>query len=1556
MTKSKVNGKINGFSKIANLLGVVAIILAVFLATVTPVSALNHTLDGYSGTASAQSANVNPFSGTLSAQSGTLSAQSGTLTSESGTASAQSGSAAQESGTLSAQSGTASAQSGTLSAQSGTLSVQSGTLSAQSGTLSIQSGTLSAQSGTLSMQSGTISMQSGTLNVQSGVISGFSGTLSIQSGTLSTQSGQGVDVSGTLSVQSGTLSMQSYTTNAESGTLSIQSGTMFIYSGTLSTQSGTYTVLSGTLNLESGTLSVQSGTLSCQSGTLSAQSGTLSCQSGTLSMQSGTLSVQSGTLNAQSGMITGFSGTLSMQSGTLSTQSGDIISLAGASLVVHSGTLSAQSGTLSAQSGTLSMQSGDSLYIYSGTLSTQSSQIFEVSGAINDLSGTLSTQSSLIVPTAGTLSAQSGTLSAQSGTLSVQSGTLSCQSGTLSTQSGTLSVQSGTLSAQSGTLSTQSGTASAQSGVVTDFSGTVSNLQGTLSAQSGTYQLMPGDTISVYSGTLSVQSGTLSAQSGTLSAQSGTLFIFSGTLSTQSGDKIAIDSGTLSVQSQVPNTPAGTLSVQSAAILVQCGTLSAQSGTTGVPTGTLSMKSSDGVVSALTIYSGTLSVQSGKVDMESGTLSMQSGTLSVQSGYMDGVPFTGVITGVSGTLSMQSGTLSAQSGTLSMQSGTLSCQSGTLSTQSGTLSCQSGTLSCQSGTLSCQSGTLSAQSGFFAADANNLAADAAMGLQGKWFGLAFTDEPVAPTIEGLALVDFTRDPNGYNDQTSLFRALSPSGILRINDQSAPGGYTDIDMTNVQVDYNDAGYYYDFDSIPDMVIKGKFDLAQPLTTSMLNSADWRNQYVGDFSVDHGEFHMILVGSSGYGSQYGNNYTVYGRIYLYGTYNGEDKVLITDFMNQLEFGVPGLGDCCHPAADNKFHVEGDWYSYPGAYLMGWRAPKLWSTGDRTITSSSSSSVKLSYSTDYVYMPWLTQQFKIVGVNGASWTLPAESIKNVVTTKNNYVIADLSALPSGIYTGEIAATTSDGYVGINGYDHFKIVVAPTNVNLQVEMQGMRDVHTAAMHAFFDEQTMPLTCVWDWGDGTQDTIALPAFSSEVDDVHTYEQAGEYPVTATLYSGTTIVATQSYCDYIGPTYYPWLVNQQALYSQYVGVKGLTPITMSQFENYVITRTYFSDNEKPGMYTGKVYWGDGTESDCGMYGINNRLVSRIKDDASTDALSGLVRGGHVYKVPGTYEIRMVVYKDGAEFAVATTNVEVDTIHRWDGNTEYNGQLCNGAISGVYYTIDWGDSKTDGPSPYGGGRLQVAHTYDTGGFFPVNVSFWLGQPSAKKLITSWNYDMLGTVTRGVDISANGADIVRNGIALGSQDTPMSSAYTMSVDIPTTYRNEASAADRQYGEPGVSTPRLSAIFYWGDAVTSADVVPDANGVVHCEDTHVYAEPGKYTPSVELVVDATSVIGAGTSESLDIRYKVGPIDVLETSPAVIVTADLPGGVDGLTAHWKLTAKDDPSILHESAAELSSYDITATGTFTGVSPGQYIVTLDLKDSSGVTIFTEVYYYVFVG
>jgi hypothetical protein len=1078
-------------------------------------------------------------------------------------------------------------------------------------------------------------------------------------------------------------------------------------------------------------------------------------------------------------------------------------------------------------------------------------------------------------------------------------------------------------------LSTQSGTASAQSGVVTDLSGTVSNLQGTLSAQSGTYHLMPGDSISVYSGTLSVQSGTLSAQSGTLSAQSGTLFIFSGTLSTQSGETIAIDSGTLSVQSSVPNTPAGTLIIQSAAILVQCGTLSAQSGAPDTPSGTLSMQSGDGIVSALTINSGTLSVQSGKVDMESGTLSMQSGTLSVQSGYLNGVPFNGVITGMSGTLSMQSGTLSAQSGTLSMQSGTLSCQSG----------------------------TLCAQSGFFAADANNLAADAAMGLQGKWFGLAFTDEPVAPTIEGLALIDFTRDPNGYNDQTFLYRALNPSGVLRINDQTAPGGYTEIAMTDVQVDYNDARYYYDNDNVQDMVIKGKFNLAQPLTTSLLNSTDWRNQYVGDFSVDHGEFHMILVGSTGYGNQYGQNYTVYGRIYLYGTYNGEDKVLVTDFMNQLEFGVPGLGDCSYHVDETRFHVEGDWYCYPGAYLMGWRAPKLWSTGDMTVPAASSNSVKLSYSTDYIYMPWLTQQFKIVGVDGAPWTLPAESIKNVITTKNNYILADLSALPSGIYTGEVTAMTSDGYVGINGYDHFKIIASPADYHFDVDLVGMTDVHTAEMRATFDQQLMDLTCKWDWGDGTVNTVAVPAGASVSTDTHTYEQAGEYTVTATLYSGSSIVATKSYCKDFGLTSYPWLQTQQMQYKQYIGVKGLTPITLSQYENYVITRTYFSDNETPGLYTGKVYWGDGTDSDCGMYGINNRLVYLNATGAPRqDALSGLVRGGHVYKVPGTYEIRMVVYKNGAEFAVVTTTVLVDTIHRWNGNTEYNGQLGYGDVSGVYYTIDWGDSKTTGPLPYGGGRLEVPHTYDTGGFFPVNVSFWLGMPSDKKLITSWNYDMLGTVTKGVDITAGGADIVRNGIALGSQDTPMSAAYTMSVDFPTTYRNGASAGDRQYGEPGVNTPRLSAIFYWGDAVTSADVVPDANGIVHCEDTRAYAEPGKYTPSVELVVDAASVIGTGTSESLDIRYKVGPIDVLETSPAVIVTVDLPGGVDGLSAHWKLAAKDNPSIFHEDTVPLSAQDLTTACTFTDVSAGQYIVTLDLKDSSGVTIFTEVYYYVFVG
>jgi hypothetical protein len=248
----------------------------------------------------------------------------------------------------------------------------------------------------------------------------------------------------------------------------------------------------------------------------------------------------------------------------------------------------------------------------------------------------------------------------------------------------------------------------------------------------------------------------------------------------------------------------------------------------------------------------------------------------------------------------------------------------------------------------------------------------------------------------------------------------------------------------------------------------------------------------------------------------------------------------------------------------------------------------------------------------------------------------------------------------------------------------------------------------------------------------------------------------------------------------------------------------------------------------------------------------------------------------------------------------------------------------------------------------------GGFFTVNVSFWLGT-DYRQLISSWEYDMLGMVIKGVDISAGGADLVRNGVALGTLDTPMTATYRMSADFPTIYNDGWSPdGEGQFAEPGVGMPRLSAIFHWGDSVTSVDVVPDENGVVHCEDTHIYAEPGKYTPSVELVLDTTSTIGVANSDMLDIRYRAGAMEVTVAGSTVTATAGLPGGMDGLTATWTLTKSGEPA--RTVTSPIGSADTLVTGTFTGVSPGLYKLALDLKDtSSGATIFSEVYYYVSV-
>jgi hypothetical protein len=1100
---------------------------------------------------------------------------------------------------------------------------------------------------------------------------------------------------------------------------------------------------------------------------------------------------------------------------------------------------------------------------------------------------------------------QSGTVNVQSGTVTIGSGTINAQSGTVNVQSGTINAQSGTINAQSGTVNVQSGTINTQSGTINTQSGIISITSGTVNAQSGTVNAQSGK-IEGFSGTVNVQSGTITTVTGAVEEFSGTVNVQSGTINTQSG--------TVNAQS-------GTMGMQSGTLYIRSGTINKQSGTINVQSGTVNMQS------------GTVNVQSGTINVQSGTVNAQSGTVNVQSG----------------TINTQSGTVNVQSGdTITVTSGTVNAQSGTVNVQSGSIERFTGTVNVQSGTINTQSGTVNAQSGCIAVDPTSLAADASVGQQGKWFNLAFLDEPVAPTLEGIGYFDFTPDPASYNNTTGTFRASEATGSFS---QKYQNGYRNILLQITQLDYNDANYRFNYDNYPDMVVKGKFTLATPLTAADLDPADWRNLHVEDFTVDRGEFHLVLIGSGpSYGD--GHNAQVYGRIYFYGTYKGEDMVLVTDFMNQLDFGVEGLGDCCHPTTEGKYHIEGDWYCYPGTYFMGWREPRLWSYGDTTLSSTGTGAATFGYSTDYMCMPWLTQQLTITGTDFSnSWTVANESYEQLNTTKTNTFTVPRSQLPStpGVYTGEVAAYMNDGYVGINGYSHFKLVVSNQVDSINVDLTGMTDVHSAQMAATFTPMASDALCDWEWGDGTVNTVSIPAGSGTSADMHIYAQAGEYPVKVKLYSlDGTILARKSYCSDCGQASYPWYQTAPELYQQYIGVNGIAEPAISQWDNYIIMRAYFIDNSTPGTYTAKVYWGDDTYSMCGMYGYNNRLVyDNATGQAFQDAVSGRARGGHVYKSPGLYDVQMVVYKDGAEYASIFTKVSVETIHLWPASTVYTGQLGDGrGLPGVYYTIDWGDGSPLNHDYYTqGGLISVPHNYLKGGLFTVTASFWKDAQPADQLIARWQYDTLGVITRGIDITVGGADVVSNGVALGSRDVSMGDTFTMSADFPT------NVSDSHV---------LSAIFYWGDDVSSMDVTPNTNGIVHCKASHVYSRQGIYTPRIELVLDTRDTIGFGTSDPLDIRCRPGSLEVTVSgsgnSQIVQASAGLPADTSGWGSGWSAvwTLTNVATNQHISPATTSTSDDRISGTFTVIAGGQtYSLRLDIVDSEGEILNSEVYYYV---
>jgi hypothetical protein len=814
-------------------------------------------------------------------------------------------------------------------------------------------------------------------------------------------------------------------------------------------------------------------------------------------------------------------------------------------------------------------------------------------------------------------------------------------------------------------------------------------------------------------------------------------------------------------------------------------------------------------------------------------------------------------------------------------------------------------------------------------NANSMMGDAAL----KYMYLPYVDQPVAPTFEGEAFIKF--DLGSIKDAgTGLTAADTPITASIVYKKGSMD--STIPLIIEKLEYNDTITAGDYSFV---MVKGKFRLSEPFTNIDLDLND-QNKRVKDFSFDRGEFNITCI-STNYDTNGYMNYEAYGKFFFYATYDGDDKTLIMDFMNQMPFFVEGLGDSCHKLDADTFHMEGDVFCYPGGYFMGWHNPLLWAGGDQVL-----------YGTDTLKEPLIVNVYSDkpqIGIVNKIYKIEnsAGTITEQTSASNSITVNDL---PYGTYSGSITALSNDGYVGAVGYKHFKVVMTPFVKDFKFDSISVLDDRTIRIVASCSKGVYPsqypsgwlhgLKYILDWGDGsTSAGIFTPEmFTGDtvyINGMHTYENPGEYGVKITIPAQSlngvlSETLTISFDKSIGS-------GKQ----QYVGITGVSQITKSQDDNRIRIRADFVDDGPRGTYTAIIDWGDGTLSSGKLIGYNNRLVSEVDYEAYTIGLSGKARGSHVYFNRGEYTIKMTIYKDGEVFGETAIPVSVTNVKEYTGDLSFTGSLSGDTgIKFVSYTIDWGDGSTPvGPVPYSGGVIEESHNFLKGGNFLVNMSFWYSPPDdERRLIKSWIFITTGCVQKEITLSANGDTILCGDIPVSPRDISLSDVFTATVDIPTVVDTDGT---------------LYAIYHWGDDDTISMVTPGQGGIVHLSDTHIYSRPGLFSPRIELYDSTMNIIGTAYSGTLDITPRLAPITATINADQVSASSILPINIEifenGCNAVWNWG--DGASTEGICMADNANDAVIISGSHQYLDPGKYSIRLDIvKD--GMILSSAVYNY----
>jgi hypothetical protein len=451
-------------------------------------------------------------------------------------------------------------------------------------------------------------------------------------------------------------------------------------------------------------------------------------------------------------------------------------------------------------------------------------------------------------------------------------------------------------------------------------------------------------------------------------------------------------------------------------------------------------------------------------------------------------------------------------------------------------------------------------------------------------------------------------------------------------------------------------------------------------------------------------------------------------------------------------------------------------------------------------------------------------------------------------------------------------------------------------------------------------------WGDGHTSAGAVgadPLIAGQFDVTggNTYAEAGTFPVTVALVDGSgppvTVEGTA-------------LVADAALTAQAATINATENVP---FGGPVATFTDADSGTDPGIYTARIFWGDGTSTDGSVQPGAGGGFSVI--------------GRHTYRHGGqSYPVAVVVMdRDGATTTAQATAQVADAPLQLVA-------AAAGAIEGVPFTgalatftdadpaaqagnftafVTWADSGTT--------RATVAADPDVPRQFDVIGSNTFAEEGPS------NYTVLVSDIGGARATVTGQVTVTDAALSAAAHPVQATEGSPFAGVVATFTD---------ADPGGSANDYTATITWGDGRTSAGTVsadPQVAGQFDVNGSNTYAEEGTFPVGVTITDGAGPVTVSTTAQ-------VG--DAALTGQGVLVSAAPGRAFTGLVATFTdanpgATAGDFTATIVWDDGQVSGGPVTADpaiagqfdviGSNTYDTAGTYPMTVGVVDSGGATL-----------